>query len=712
MANQIIGARVKAAALVHARKQLSNLGFRFKVGAGTATFGGDTAYATWSTHSESHDSRNAADDWIGSFRINYPQMPDNALVSRREADLISAYTLHEIGHVAYTAERVTKQSSSVLHYLWNGIEDGRIEHAVIASNKARGARSMFKRLMSKFTSKIVANTEFNPCSINSAPFALALVCRAALGDGNGFARKLLDRIPDPYRALYSAAAEGIKLAPLDRSGSFVALRVAQAFLDGWLAINPDALNSPPPPPPNSLGGEPQEDMAMPGDEGSQDGDPAQGSLPDQQEEGQLSDSEGPSGHWSPPDRDLFDDKSDDGYDDDDDDDGYDDGDDELSATAQAARDERDALAESMEAATETARDPEDNVLDALSDGDGDSEEGGDEVAEPFKALDQPDRFAENKVIAPEPEVDDVFKSIRERTRSPVTLRAVPPANRSEMRKWEKLQDLSDKTRRSHLKKLNRHALPALKAQLYRVLKAPERCGWDGGAMGGRFDGKRAPRMLAGSEQVFKRRWLAEGVDTAVAIVVDLSGSMGGVNIQTAVDLAWTVAVACESARADVEVVGFQSAKYPSSTGGFNLQGNYVYGEPAGDCTLVVAKRFGDKCDSVAHHFEVMKRLPDGGTPDYEGCKTVVEQLSEMPHQRKVVIVITDGIGDAADMHRLGTGAWKLYGVDVIGFGIDAQPKTFAKAYPVGSPVNIDTLHKSGLKGVIKQLDARDQRRVI
>lgn len=701
MANQIIGARVKAAALVHARKQLGNLGFRFKAGAGTATFNGDTAYATWTANSE---------DWVGSFRINYPEMPDNALVSRREADLISAYTLHEIGHVAYTAERTTRDAPSILHHLWNGIEDGRIEHAVIASGKARGARSMFKKLMSKFTSKIVADGAFNPCSINSAPFALALVSRAAFGDGNGFAKQLLDRIPEPYRALYAAVADGIKHAPLDRSGSTVSLALAQAFLDGWLAINPDALKSPPPPPTNPLGGEPQEGMAMPGDQGGQDGDPAEGSLPDQQEEEQLADSDGPSGHWSPPDRDLFDadDKFDDGFDD-----GYDDNSsDQLSEEARAAQEERDALADDMQAAAEAAKDSEDNILDALSDGEADSDEGGDEVAEPFKALDQPDHFDEDKVIAPEPEVDDVFKAIRERTRDPVTLRAVPPANRSEMRKWTKLQSVSDKTRRSHLKKLNRHAMPALKAQLYRVLKAPERCGWDGGAMGGRFDGKRAPRMLAGSEQVFKRRWLAEGIDTAVSVVVDLSGSMGGTSIQAAVDLAWTIAAACEGARADVEVVGFQNARYPVSTGGNNLRGQWVSGEATGDCTLVVAKRFADRCDSVAHHFETMKRIPDGGTPDYEACKTVVEQLSEMPHQRKVVIMVTDGIGDRDDMYRLGFGAWKLYGVDVIGFGIYAQAATFAKAYPVGSPVSLDTLHKSGLKGVIKQLDARDQRRVI
>lgn len=704
MANQILGARVKAAALVHAQKQLGNLGFRFKPGSGSATFNGETAFATWT---------NSADDWVGAFRINYPEMPDNALVSRREADLISAYTLHEIGHVAYTEAQITKGKAALLHYLYNGIEDGRIEHAVIASGKARGARSMFKRLMSKFTGKIVADGEFNPTSINCAPFALALVSRAAFGDGNGFAKQLLARIPEPYQALYAAVYDGIKSAPLDRSGSHVSLSLAQQFLDGWLRINPSALDRPIQPPVNL--GQPQDDgesISLPGGGGDQDSDPDGDAMPDQLEEEQLSDSDGPSGHWSPPDRDRFDaDKFDDGFDD-----GYD-SDEQLSPEEQAAAEadaaERDELAEQMAGAAESAPEADDSILSALPESDSDDDEGGDGVVdEPFKALDQPDSYDEDKVLKPEPEVDDVFKAIRERTRDAITLKAVPVANRSEMRKWSKLQDLTDKTRKSHLKKLNRHALPALKAQLYRVLKAPERCGWDGGAMGGRFDGKRAPRMLAGSEQVFKRRWLAEGIDTAVSVVIDMSGSMGGSSIEAAVDLAWTIAVACEGARADVEVIGFQNARYPVGTGGYNMRGQWVSGDANSDCTLVVAKRFGDRCESVAHHFQVMKRLPDGGTPDYEACKTVVEQLSDMPHKRKVVIMVTDGFGEIADMHRLGEGAWKLYGVDVIGFGIYASAKDFARAYPVGSPVSLDSLHKTGLKGVVKQLESRDQRRVI
>ena len=95
---KIKSATIKAAALVHSQKQLrallgSNAVFS---GAGNVTFSGEIAFAQWT---------NTTDGKVMTYRINYPAMPDNSFVSRHEADLISAYTNHEIGHIAYTNHR-------------------------------------------------------------------------------------------------------------------------------------------------------------------------------------------------------------------------------------------------------------------------------------------------------------------------------------------------------------------------------------------------------------------------------------------------------------------------------------------------------------------------------------------------------------------------------------------------------------------------------
>jgi len=700
--HRINGARVKAAARTHALKQLRHFGVPFLESAGSTTFTGEIAFASWDRFT---------DGSLKSFRINYPARPDNAMLSRREADLIAAYTLHELGHVAHTDNSVPRGVEVVVRQLWNGIEDARIEHAVIQSGKARGARSMFKKLMSKYTTTHMGD-QFNPTSINSAPFTLALVCRAAYGDGNGFAKSLLARIPAPYQAWYAAAAAGVVELPLDRSGTGGALHLAREFLEAWLSEFPDALAQPEQ--------TPDDDRVNP--------KPSSGNSDDSGE--QLSD-------FGDPDDDESEDGGNAPYDDDDLDDEDDDfkpvagdrwGDDAQDRDDDTGGVSRDQLEQDAADATEAAPESDDSLFGSAGDDadDGDDGSAGGSGGSSFEPVEN-DRFDEERCVAPEPNVDDVFKNARGRTKAPIDLPGSVSPARSDMSKWANLVGKDETSIKRSFKRLRKGSLPALKAQLYRILKAPEICGWDSGALGGRFDGKRAPRMFAGSEQVFKRRWLSEGIDTAVSIVIDLSGSMGGSAISSAVDLAFTIADACEGARADVEVLGFKSnGYYGRNNGGYGLDGSYTTGEYNSTATLVVAKRFNQKLAKVAHHFGFMKKVTGGGTPDYTAVKGVCEQLSQLPHQRKVVIVITDGLGEDAgsyydearnrvvtDYHirKLSDASQQLFGCDVIGFGIHCSAAQFANAYPIGTPVDLDSLGKSTLKGVIKQLELRDTRRV-
>jgi len=700
--NRITGARIKAAAGIHARKQLRNLGAKVRYAAGAATFNGSKAYATWEF--------NPSDNFVFDFAINYPAMPDNALVNRREADLISAYTLHEIGHVAFTDNNVMRDSSRLMFHLWNGIEDARIEHAVIVSGKANGARSSFKRLMSKFT-MTVDSQGFNPTSINAAPFALALICRAALGDGNGYAKTLLDRIPEPKRALYAAAAAAMPGMPLDRSGSEVARKVAQAFLDGWLALEPDVLSKPqqvingaaPEQQEQQDQQEQQEQQPEPGtdsppsfDDSDDDGDQDQGGegLTDDADDADAEDSENSSFGWD---------------------------DDNAGEASDGESADSDAIADAIaEANAQGEQDDSTEADDVLLDGTGADEDTEPDYSPGGDAFqDAPEQFDESEVKAAEPNVDDLFEAIFNRTKKAVDLPPVLAGCRTEIRRWNNVEFDEQKNKRAARKYTREAALPALKAQLYRVLRAPERVGWDAGALGGRFDGKRTARMMAGSEAVFKRRWVAEGIDTVVSVLIDMSGSMKGESIKQSVDLGWTIAQAAETAGCDVEVLGFTSAfnKYGGASGwGNGLDGDLVQNNiRSRDCaTLVVAKRWQDKVANCAQYFNVMKRAAQGSTPDYSAIRTVAEQLSNHRAQRKLVIVITDGCGDVPEVKALTEAAFDLYGVDVIGFGIGISPDYFKRAYAVGETVGYDlnSLHKTCLKSVADQLAKRDVRRVV
>lgn len=670
LTNRVKGATLKAAAIVHAKKQLGALGVPFIVNRGSATFTGKTAFATWDTNG----------GLVTSFRINYPALPDNALIGRCEADLISAYTLHELGHIAFTDNSVVRHVKPAVFQLWNGIEDARIERAIIASGNARGARSAFKRLMSKFT--VTADSEgFNPASINGAPFALALICRAALGDGNGYAKTLLDRIPAAKRALYAEVAEGVKLLPLDRTGSAAALELAKAFLDKWVALEPVAA--------------PAETAEQ------QENREQQQSMPSGEEVEQPEDSQQLLGN-------MFGDDADDA-DGDDGEDGEDGEDDAMQS----------AIAEEL-ANAQAAPEADDSSF-AQSGADDEEDDAGDVTGSAPGFGDVSEQFNEEEAFKAEPNIDDLFDQIMKRTKAPITLPPANPARRTVMRAWRTI-DFDEVAAKRAAKKLHKAALPAMKAQLYRMLKAPERCGWDSGALGGRFDGKRSARMMAGSEAVFKRRWNAEGINTAVSVVVDMSGSMKGDAIKQSVDLAWTIAEACEAAGAEVEVTGFNTSYYEYQSGGYDLNGNYVSADISGTdpATLVVAKRFQDKLATCAQYFNVMKRAATGGTPDYSAIRSVCEQLSTFPAQRKLVIVITDGLGDAHAVKMLTEVSYDMYGIDVVGFGIGIGKQSFSRAYAVGDVVNASwsedgtygffDLHKTVLKSVANQLERRDVRR--
>lgn len=674
MSNRVQGARLKAAAAVHARKQLSALGVGFYRDGGSATFTGKTAFAAYTYTNE---------NVVKSFRINYPELADNALVSRREADLISAYTLHEIGHVAFTANNGMENVRGPLFYIWNGIEDARIERAVISSGKARGSRTAFKRLMSKFTATV--NEEFNPTSINCAPFALALICRAALGDGNGFAKTLLSRIPEPKRSLYATVANAMSGLRLDREGSLQALELARNFLSSWDAIDPIRKFQPTEQP----SGAPQ----------SSDEPQQSDEQPEQSEQSEPSWGEGT-------------DDSDDDFDADDNDlDGLDDLDDIGDLDIKPDDDSID-MSGDISSTAEELPEGDSSMLDMADDGDdpdGDGDDYSPTGSGEFK--DTSDSYDEQRVMKPEPDVSDLFEAINQRTRGAVILPDFSHPRRSDMTYWPSLGDRNELSIRRTFKQLHKASLPALKAQLYRLLKAPERCGWDGGALGGRFDGKRSARMMAGSEAVFKRRWLSDGIDTAISVIVDLSGSMKGESIKESVDLAWTIAEAAESAGADVEVTGF-STQWGGTVDGCNdLAGNWVTSGRGYRSSLVIAKRFNQRCANVAHHFTTMKRVAAGGTPDYECVRSVCESLSMSPAKRKLVIVITDGFGDQFAMAKLTRAAYDLYGVDIIGFGINCSDHQFRMVYECGSPVSMSTLHKSALKSIARQLESRDTRRV-
>lgn len=368
MSQRILAATVKTAVNTAALKQVASV-IPGQI-RGSTTFSGRKAYAVWSNRSTRYGSVQHRDH---SFRINYPAMPDDALLTRTEADLIAALTLHETGHVIFTENNMdrirTVPGYLNLLTLANGFEDGRMEQAVIASGTAKNAKQLFARLLAKLTADVGA--DWNPCNIANAPFALAVLCRDALGNGNEWSSQLLARIPDPHRSLYAAYYERCKTAPMGFDTQLWSMNIAYDFLHDWREMRRD---QPPEQPPEQPQDEQQDQPEQPEQQDDDDCLPPPPSEDDPEDGDDGDSNDGDDG-------DQPDDGDDDGQPGDDGDDGDEPGD-----------------------------EPTDDDGDQPGD---DSDQPGDpDDGKPFT-----DGGDKGDLKSPEPSLDDMFKRINKRTDS-------------------------------------------------------------------------------------------------------------------------------------------------------------------------------------------------------------------------------------------------------------------------------------------------------
>lgn len=243
---------------------------------------------------------------------------------------------------------------------------------------------------------------------------------------------------------------------------------------------------------------------------------------------------------------------------------------------------------------------------------------------------------------------------------------------------------------------------ALKTQLSKLLLSVDRVGWQTGSTTGRFDVRRTSRMLAGSERVFKSRTEVPATTTAVSIIIDMSSSMryaetlpdgtrsNDVNDQrigVAAQCAYAIATAVERSNCEVEVVGFGGGSrkiYSGATHGMNGLGGEE--QRANDRTeyeeseLFDIKTFGTRAANARRNFQLLGNLCHYCTPDYHAVRTVTDAVSARSEHRKIVLVLTDGMGSPGLMKQYGAYAKRIHNIPVFGIGIHTERSVMRSAY--------------------------------
>jgi len=179
----------------------------------------------------------------------------------------------------------------------------------------------------------------------------------------------------------------------------------------------------------------------------------------------------------------------------------------------------------------------------------------------------------------------------------------------------------------------------IRRKLERAIVAKEMRDWEYGLENGRLDSRRLVSAYSGKPNVFKARSERNELDTAVCMLIDMSGSMTcGDRIRTAMDAAIALSQALEKTSASYEVLGFNSKSRPPS-GAYGGRYDASRWEPL---DLYVFKDFRERLfDAQAALGSIVNHV-GGNNVDGESVLWAYERLKKQPQRRKILLVLSDG----------------------------------------------------------------------
>ena len=198
------------------------------------------------------------------------------------------------------------------------------------------------------------------------------------------------------------------------------------------------------------------------------------------------------------------------------------------------------------------------------------------------------------------------------------------------------------------------AVSALRARLHGVLQSsvltPSRI-----SSRGRLDTRKLHAFMTCSAKVFRQHGSRTGINTAVHILLDASGSMHGNNINLASKACYAVA----SALSIIHGVSMAVTAFPAKDKQF----------PSGNTSqhtvlpiLIHKERMHSKFGIEA----------EGGTPMASAIWYAMVQMQQLMQKRKLILVITDGQPDSIEATRTAIQTAIQHGYELFGIGIKSS----------------------------------------
>lgn len=438
---------------------------------------------------------------VPTWRLHMPAMPLDARLTRREADLMAAYVVHELGHALFTqfgqGVGMEQASKEGIGRLLNAIEDARIERRLAQCETVPEAR----KLLSGLTAYIVERDTAKGYDL-TAPRSFAFtLCNVLLVEGLGYT---VPAFPAAWRDMLPAGWVRVldhcvaKLPGLQNTDD--ALDLAR-WVQREMAQAGGAATPPVAPPPGKGGAGQRE-----GEQGEPEGEQGAG-----QREAQASAPEG-------------------------------EGEGAGQREAQAPVCEPEAQAPAPVCGDEQGE---------TGNGGGNNGGAGGEGVD----------LSDTAQDATEPDLSDIAQDVcdREGVHQPTIDKINRPASKF-LNCAPSLPGTFPDIKRSGANKMASaiDAPAKLRRDVRAAVKAPERVGVERYQTTGRLD-MRQMAQFATSAALFSRRFEEEGREAAVSLLLDLSSSMGsgrGSAAEAAGALALHLGEALKSAGVPFEVAGF------------------------------------------------------------------------------------------------------------------------------------------------------------
>jgi Mg-chelatase subunit ChlD len=194
----------------------------------------------------------------------------------------------------------------------------------------------------------------------------------------------------------------------------------------------------------------------------------------------------------------------------------------------------------------------------------------------------------------------------------------------------------------------RQASTALRTRLGGLLQTKVLARATGGRRG-RLDTGQLHRLAVSDPRVFRTKAERTGIDTAVHILLDCSGSMVR-RIHLACQACYAVASALEASRINVALTAFPGTQ--------TQDGSYS--------TIAPVIRHGQKVNPN------VDLSPAGGTPMGEALWWVMQEMLMVKENRKIILVVTDGEPDSITSATQALDQGRRAGFEIYGLGIVSQ----------------------------------------